>query len=449
MTERKESTYDRQTGRHGLVYFVLFCLRWTGDLSRVYPAFRPLLCPLLSTTQPSLVNEMEVMVWLCFTPLLCFLGQSHGQTQFIYTATNKVELTCETTKWQMSTESDNRIDLTCSQCDHIRIDLTEDDEKLDFCTNKTSQSKPDCTLAVKSGFVACVKSLDPGFLRPFKPSPNVVRSFVVAVPNPNITSTPEETSALTVTEGESVSLNCSFTFTQEYKLLPFVVYWIKTVGESSTCVYSYDYSIYEIVLSHHCNIQEDLLIRLSHQTKEPNSHNISISEVMESDSGQYLCAVQVQPINKNTAVGNWKVIQNITVSVHKGKRPQPTRTTETQTTTEETTKKTTEKVRDDDRLKPLYVALPIILCLLLIVLVVFIRKKCITSQGCQTVHQREEAPDMDCSPYAVGNGEEGSFFGCKTADPGREESAPSTDPHSVVRLNSLYESGASDHDKHI
>ncbi|KAL6461417.1 hypothetical protein MHYP_G00295610 [Metynnis hypsauchen] len=174
---------------------------------------------------------------------------------------------------------------------------------------------------------------------------------------------------------------------------------------------------------------------------------------MESDSGQYLCAVQVHPNNKNTAKGNWKVIQNITVSVHKDKGPQPTRTTVTQkTTTNKTTKKTTEKTTvvfpDDDRLKPLYVAVPI-LCLLLIVLVVLIRKKCITSQGCQRVQHREEAPNMDCSPYAVGNGEEGSFFGSKTADPGREESTPSIDPYSVVRLNSLYESGASDHDKHV
>ncbi|XP_036440300.1 uncharacterized protein LOC118817586 [Colossoma macropomum] len=209
----------------------------------------------------------------------------------------------------------------------------------------------------------------------------------------------------------------------------------------------------EVVLGHHCNIQEELLNRLSNQTKEPNSHNIRISEVMESDSGQYLCAVQVHPHNKNTTKGNWKVIQRVTVSVHKDKRPQPTMTTVTQTTTEDTTKKTTKKTTeeniDHDRLKPLYVTVPIILCLLLIVLVVLIRKKCITSQGCQTVQQREEAPNMDCSPHAVGNGEEGTFFGSKTADPGREESTPSTDSYSVVRLNSLYESGASDHNRHI
>ncbi|KAL6461416.1 hypothetical protein MHYP_G00295600 [Metynnis hypsauchen] len=121
---------------------------------------------------------------LSFIFLFFVFSKIHGQTQFIYRATNKVELRCETTKWQISTESDNRIDLNCSQCDHIRIELTEDDEKLDFCT-KHSQSQPDCTLAVKSGFVACVKSLDPGLFFPFKPSPNVVRSYIVANPNPN------------------------------------------------------------------------------------------------------------------------------------------------------------------------------------------------------------------------------------------------------------------------
>ncbi|XP_017567090.1 uncharacterized protein LOC108435631 [Pygocentrus nattereri] len=404
---------------------------------------------------------MEVVVWLCFTLLLRSLGQSYGHTQFIYTEEKELKLRCETKKWQISTESDNQIDLNCTvKCDRNEIrDLEcDDDDGDDDDGDDDSQPKHACKLIVKSGFFACVNSLDAGFLFPFKPPPNAIHSFIVAVQNKDITPTPEEPSSLTVPEGESVSLNCSFTFTEEYDGVSFVVYWIKTVGESSTCVYSYDYSPYELLaLGHHCTIQEDLLNRLSNQTKGQSSHNIRISEVMESDSGQYLCAVQVHPSNKNTAEGNWKVIERVTVSVHKDKRPQPTRTTVTQTTTEETTKKTTEettketpeKVSDVDRLKPLYVALPIILCLLLIVLVVFMRKKCITSQGRQTGQQREEVPDMDCSPYAVGNGEEGSFFGSKTADPGREESTPSIDPYLVVRLNSLYESGASDHNKHI
>ncbi|KAL7830956.1 hypothetical protein SRHO_G00304580 [Serrasalmus rhombeus] len=353
------------------------------------------------------------MATLCFIFLFIVFSKSHGQTQIIYRATNKVELRCETTKWQISTESDSRIDLTCSQCDHISIELTEDDEKLDFCTNNHSQSKPDCTLAVKSGFVACVKSLDPGFLFPFKPSPNVVYSYIVADPNPDITSTPEETSSLTVPEGESVSLKCSFIFTQEYNGVQFfVVYWIKTVGENSTCVYSYDYSPYEpLILGHYCTIQEDLLNRLSNQTEGQNSHNIRISEVMESDSGQYLCAVQVDPINKNTGKGNWKVIERVTVSVHKDKRPQPTRTTMTQTTTEETTKKTTEETTASKVEKQL------LILMVLRMLWDVVRRR-------TRIHEE--------------------FY---QEDPDHEESTTSVDLHAAARLNDG--SGASEDTKHI
>ncbi|XP_037390162.1 uncharacterized protein LOC108435632 isoform X3 [Pygocentrus nattereri] len=221
-----------------------------------------------------------------------------------------------------------------------------------------------------------------------------------------VTPTPEEPSSLPVPEGESVSLNCSFTFTEEYDGVSFVVYWIKTVGESSTCVYSYDYSLYEpLALGHHCTIQEDLLNRLSNQTKGQNSHNIRISEVMESDSGQYLCAVQVHPSNKNTAEGNWKVIERVTVSVHKDKRPQPARTSMTQTTTEETS--------GVHPLMPLFTSWPICLGLLLSVWIAFalIRKKASTARGSQAVplqslQSGEAAPDTDGSPYAVGRGEE-------------------------------------------
>ncbi|KAI4900189.1 hypothetical protein NFI96_017672 [Prochilodus magdalenae] len=384
----------------------------------------------------------------------------------------------------------------------------DDEEKLGICTNKPSRSQCDEELEVKSGFLACVKSLDSRFLFPFKSSPNIVRSYVFAVPNPKITFTSEKPSTLRVTEGESVRLNCSFTFTRDYDRVPFVVYWIKTVRRNSTCVYSYDSSKRDKDrYGHHCDVQEELKNRLSNQSKEPHSHNISISRVKESDGGQYLCAVQVHPNNKNTARrGNWTVIHTVTVSIDKAKLPQPTETTETQNTSQKTTKETTqittqnttqntveettqntaqnttqntaeekpETDSDGDHLVPLYVAVSIIVCLLLVAVVVFIEKKSITSQGNHTVekqlgkpksvlfsssllvvcrsqhvHLREEAPNMDCSPYAVGNGDMGNFFGSKAAHPGPEKPAQLIDPYSVVRLNSLYESGVSDHNKRI
>ncbi|XP_037390204.1 uncharacterized protein LOC108416270 [Pygocentrus nattereri] len=427
---------------------------------------------------------MEVVVWLCFAPLLWFLGKCHGQTQFIYKDWYKSEISCEGNKWKVSTKSIKIDPQRLVQCDRIRIDLDVDDN-LEFCSNKPPQSKCVCILVVKSGFVACVKSLDSGLLFPFKPSPNVVSSYIVAAPNPLITSTPEETSSLTVPEGESVSLKCSFTFTREYNGVPFVVYWIKTVGESSTCVYSYDYSKHRSPqYGHHCAVQKDLLNRLSNPTEGQNSHNIRISEVMESDSGQYLCAVQVDPINKNTAKGNWKVIKRVTVSVHKDKRPQPTRTTVTPTTTEKTTKKATEKttkkatekttkkatekttkkatenVSGVHPLMPLFTSWPICLGLLLSVWIAFalIRKKASTARG--------DPPDLRLCRYKASKVEKQllilmvlrmlwdvvrrrtriheEFY---QEDPDHEESTTSVDLHAAARLNDG--SGASEDTKHI
>ncbi|KAL6461423.1 hypothetical protein MHYP_G00295670 [Metynnis hypsauchen] len=144
--------------------------------------------PLLWVLGQSHVNEMDVEVWLCFTLLLCSLGQGYGQTQFIYTEEKEVELRCETNKWQISTESDNKIDLNCTvKCDPNEIgDLECEDDNDDYDEDygeDDSQPKHVCKPKVKSGFVACVKSLDAGFLFPFKPSPNTIHSYIVAVPN--------------------------------------------------------------------------------------------------------------------------------------------------------------------------------------------------------------------------------------------------------------------------
>ncbi|KAL6461421.1 hypothetical protein MHYP_G00295650 [Metynnis hypsauchen] len=132
---------------------------------------------------------------------------------------------------------------------------------------------------------------------------------------------------------------------------------------------------------------------------------------MESDSGQYLCAVQVHPNNNNTAKGNWKVIQNITVSVHKDKRPQPTRTIVTQEPTEETTKKTAEETSASKAEKQL---------LILMVL------------------------HMLWDVVRIGTRIHEEFY---QEDPDYEESTTSVDLHAAARLNDG--SGASKDTKHI
>ncbi|XP_066511180.1 uncharacterized protein [Hoplias malabaricus] len=267
-----------------------------------------------------------------------------------------------------------------------------------------------------------------------------------------MTSEPEKTSSLTVTEGESVNLNCSFTFTKEHHGPAFVVYWIKTKGQSGTCLYSYDFSAEGVTVGHHCEVEETLNKRLSNRTIEKLTHNIGISGVMESDSGQYLCALHTDTskTDKNTNV-KWKVIERVTVSVGKDKRLQSPETTRTEETPKEPQ---VEKHKHGSKLLSVYIAVPVLLCVLLVVVVVFIKKRRRISQGSQSAqkscHSREDTLYMDCSPYAIGTGEEEHHFAPKNlysemSDPGCKESTPAPDPYSFIRLNSLYESGVAEH----
>ncbi|MCJ8747391.1 hypothetical protein PDJAM_G00153010, partial [Pangasius djambal] len=255
-----------------------------------------------------------------FILLLIFLSKCLGHTEFIYTAKDEVKLFCRTNTWQISTESNNIIDVTCTvECVHgepLKLNNT-----LKSCPNKDSDKAGEkCPLIARSGFFRCVTALDSGFLFPFKPSPNTVTSYIVATANEEMTTKSEERSSVELTVGEEILLNCSVIFTEGYNNKDFVVYWIKTIEKNSTCVYSYDFDIHNgITYNHHCNVQEELLSRISNQTEGQNNtiHNIRISNVTESDAGQYLCALQVHTNDKTK--GMWKIINNITVSVHKGK----------------------------------------------------------------------------------------------------------------------------------
>ncbi|XP_053532716.1 uncharacterized protein LOC108259101 isoform X2 [Ictalurus punctatus] len=365
------------------------------------------------------------MALQCFVLLVIFLSKCLGHTEFIYTAKDEVKLFCDTNKWETNTESDNRIDVNCTvECVHgeaLKLNNTQNS-----CKNKDSFKVGEkCSLIASSGFYRCVTALDSGFLFPFKPSPNTVTSYIVATANEEMTNKSEERSSVELTEGEDVLLNCSVIFTEQYDNKNFVVYWIKTIGKNSTCVYSYDYDLYtRIRYNPHCNVQEERLYTLSNQTEDKITHNIRISNVTDSDAGQYLCALQVHTHNKTK--GKWKIINNITVSVHKDKGPE---------------------IAGNNAALIVCVTIPILLALA-IATVWFIWKKIKTSPGSQAIElQRnqnaddtEEKADIEC-PYAVGCGEEEIKFrsqGDTLKQEGHEESRAL---YSVMKLNDLYEPG--------
>ncbi|XP_026992868.2 uncharacterized protein LOC113636766 [Tachysurus fulvidraco] len=258
------------------------------------------------------------MVLQFFVLLVFFLGSGHGHIEFIYTTKNEVKLFCNTNKWQLSTKSNNYIDVSCTvKCvpgEQLKLNNIQK-----FCTNEDSDKVEEkCPLIATSGFFRCVTALDSGSLFPFAPSPNTVTSYIVATANESITNKSVERSSVVLTEGEDVLLNCRFIRTEGYDNIYFAVYWIKTIEKKSICVHSYDYKrLIGINYNPYCNVQEDLLHRVSVQKPiSIGTHNIRISNITESDAGQYLCGLRVHPFS-NTKV-MWKIINNITVNVNKG-----------------------------------------------------------------------------------------------------------------------------------
>ncbi|XP_046695970.1 uncharacterized protein LOC124379604 isoform X2 [Silurus meridionalis] len=307
------------------------------------------------------------MVFHLFVLLSFFLSSSHGHTEFIYTV-KEVQLICSTNKWEISTESDNKIDVSCTvECVHHESHVINLNNIQKSCTKSYSDKVGEnCPLKARSGFFRCVSALDSGFLYPFKPSPNTVTSYVVAHANEEMTTKSEERSSVELTEGGDVLLNCSFHFTAGYDHQGFTVYWIKTIEWSSSCVYSYELGTYGLTYNHHCNVQEDLLHRLSNQTDSKTSHNIRIRNVTESDAGQYLCVLHVHR-HYNKTKGNWKIINNITVSVDKDKEPEISR----------------NNSDDIESLIRLCVTLPIILVVPMAVMGVYFCRKTETSPESQ------------------------------------------------------------------
>ncbi|XP_026992875.2 uncharacterized protein LOC113636772 isoform X1 [Tachysurus fulvidraco] len=195
----------------------------------------------------------------------------------------------------------------------------------------------------------------------------------------SVTNKSVERSSVVLTEGEDVLLNCRFIRTEGYDNIYFAVYWIKTIEKKSICVHSYDYKrLIGINYNPYCNVQEDLLHRVSVQKPiSIGTHNIRISNITESDAGQYLCALRVHPFS-NTKV-MWKILNNITVNVNKGE--------------------IAGNRLDAESLIRLCVTLPIILGVPIAAVVVLLWKKNKTSARSQTmelrtIKDREETSEM-------------------------------------------------------
>ncbi|XP_031413803.1 uncharacterized protein LOC116217959 isoform X2 [Clupea harengus] len=208
----------------------------------------------------------------------------------------------------------------------------------------------------------------------------------------DIVSGPVMENSVLVSGGESIHLTCTFKIKGYYSYNPFVVYWIKTGAQSSTCVYSFSYVSYgDSGFDDHCAIDKDLLLRRSHTSRpfldDNNIHNLKISNATQSDRGQYLCVLQVNIYNQQY----WAVITNTTVIVDNP-----------------------------------------------------VSQTAIT----QRFQNGEEVDDDDCSPYAMGQGEQEPTYSLiqltnQKTDPvfsgdGELASDPSAD-EGIMRKNSIYE----------
>ncbi|XP_031413805.1 uncharacterized protein LOC116217959 isoform X4 [Clupea harengus] len=156
-----------------------------------------------------------------------------------------------------------------------------------------------------------------------------------------------------------------------------------------------------------------------------NIHNLKISNATQSDRGQYLCVLQVNIYNQQY----WAVITNTTVIVDNP---------------------------DSYLIYVIGVLVPVLLLLpviIIIIIIILLKRKSAETKVSQTaITQRfqngEEVDDDDCSPYAMGQGEQEPTYSLiqltnQKTDPvfsgdGELASDPSAD-EGIMRKNSIYE----------
>ncbi|XP_041931168.1 uncharacterized protein LOC121694860 isoform X2 [Alosa sapidissima] len=383
-----------------------------------------------------------------FILVVCLMIQCHGSSHFHYLQKGEeVTLSCGTCQWEADVDSDNTVDCILSKTRNYSNKSEGPTGKPKLCDNKEiKRSEPNvCDISIKRGFFACVNDFksDSCFIYPFKPCAHQVESFIVAQEEPDMVSAPVMESSVNVSAGGSVNLTCIFTTKGNYSNKAFVVYWIKTGAESSTCVYSFHFdSDYNAGFDGHCSIDKDLLLRRSNATKpsltDTNTHNLMISNATHSDSGQYVCALRV---NKNQQ--HWTIITNTTVTV--GDPVKPDVYIEANPTTTGIT--TVE-------FNPIYMTGVVVPIILIAVVIILLRRRSAGTKAPQTVifqsYQHGEAEDDndDCSPYAVSQREQEPMYSliqlteqktdCSTS--GNGELASKASGHkAIMKNNSIYE----------
>ncbi|XP_076148043.1 uncharacterized protein LOC143132420 isoform X4 [Alosa pseudoharengus] len=361
-----------------------------------------------------------------FILLVCLMIQCHGSTHFHYLQKGEeVTLSCGTCQWEADVDSDNRVDCSLSKTGNYSNRPACSAREPDLCKEIKRNTSRMCDISVKRGLFACVHYSRNGscFIHPFNASAHHVESYIVAQEEPEMVSEPVMKSSVHVSTGKSVNLTCIFTTKGHYSNQPFVVYWIKTGAESSTCVYSYQMDVYHGAGFDHCSIDKDLLLRRSNTSHpsltDTNTHNLIISNATHSDSGQYVCVLQV---DKNQQ--HWSVITNTTVTV-------------------------------GDTVKPgIYVAGVVVPIILIVVVIILLRRRSAGTKAPQTVifqsYQHGEAEDNDdeCSPYAVSQREQEPMYSlvqlteqetdCSTSGDG-ELASKASGHKAIMKNNSIYE----------
>nr|XP_046201012.1 uncharacterized protein LOC124033118 isoform X2 [Oncorhynchus gorbuscha] len=390
-----------------------------------------------------------IMDMLSIFMVMTLVGKCQGNTFLNYQEKEEaISLQCEERIWQLDLDEDNIVDCTFNCSLHDNEKKCDHDPK---CNNTafTLEKKP-CKNSIKqclnmklekhvTGFFACFHTFPSNdqHLFPFKPSKDQVESFIVAFVEPEMVICypgVETKTSVTQQHGESVNLACNFTVAKDYSNLPFSVYWIKTIsGNSSTCLYSYYFNSDGQLYDHHCLIDEALLKRRSNTSSKPltspNFHNLKISNATYSDSGQYVCALQVLKNSK----GHWKVITNVTVTVNGEFNNHPNRND------------TALLYTPGDPYIPLYVVGALFFsCLFVTVIVIVMLKNTKISQESHTLRMKreqdgEETINSDCSPYAEGRGEDEGLFSLLKLTEVRDPAAVAVEPYSVVMLNTEYE----------